>query len=84
MIRRLRRLLCWLTGHRLTTWIYGTCRDRRARKHRWKGNVQFVIWKAGEQGHAEDYWIDMNEFWWPQFVRGSHAVIMSDGTEREI
>ena len=70
----LRRLLCWLTGHRLTVWQYGTCHGGRARRHRFFRNVQFVIWKAGEQGHAEDYWIDMNEFWWPQFVSDPDTV----------
>lgn len=41
-----------------STWIYGTCNNRPARKHRKKGNVQFVLWKAGEQGHKEDFWIN--------------------------
>lgn len=51
-------------------WQYGTCRDHAARRHRFHGNVQFVFWKAGEQGHDADYWLDMNEFWWPQFKKG--------------
>jgi len=49
-------------------WIYGTCRDRRARKHRKKGNVQFVLWKAGEQGHKEDFWHDFHKHWWGAFI----------------
>jgi hypothetical protein len=64
-------------------WQYGTCiithyeefnnhetavsRPVPARKHRIRGNVQFVLWKAGEQGHAEDYWHDFNSYWWPTF-----------------
>lgn len=48
-------------------WIYGTCRGRIARKHRKNGNVQFVLWKAGEQGHGEDYWIDFHPDWWGEF-----------------
>ena len=27
------------------------------------GRVQFVLWKAGEQGHTEDYWHDMGYGW---------------------
>lgn len=37
-------------------WVYGTCNNRPARKHRKNGNVQFVLWKAGEHGHKEDFW----------------------------
>lgn len=48
-------------------WIYGTCRGRIARKHRRKGNVQFVLWKAGEQGQKEDFWIDFDPSWWHEF-----------------
>lgn len=35
------------------TLSYGT---RVARRHRVTGEVQFVLWNAGEQGHKEDYW----------------------------
>jgi hypothetical protein len=48
-------------------WIYGTCRGRVARKHRLKGNVQFVLWKAGEQGHKKDFWIDFYPDKWHEF-----------------
>lgn len=52
-------------------WIYGTVEMPHgivsARKHRIKGNVQFVLWKAGEQGHKEDFWHDMHTYWWKQF-----------------
>ncbi len=48
-------------------WVYGTCRDRNARKHRKNGNVQFVLWKAGEQGHTEDCWHDFHPHWWNLF-----------------
>lgn len=53
-------------------WIYGTVKMtfgyRIARKHRKKGNVQFIFWKAGEHGHKEDFWCDMDSYWWPLFV----------------
>lgn len=52
-------------------WEYGTCEPEPgtgvARRHRRKGNVQFVLWKAGEQGHTEDYWHDFDSSWWPSF-----------------
>jgi hypothetical protein len=48
-------------------WIYGTCRGRLARKHRKKGNVQFVLWEAGQQGHTEDYWHNFDSRWWNGF-----------------
>ncbi len=48
-------------------WIYGTCKERPARKHRINGNVQFVIWYAGEQGYKEDCWINFDNYWWNDF-----------------
>lgn len=32
------------------------------------GRVQFVLWKAGEQGHTEDYWHDMGPGWEAFFI----------------
>lgn len=58
-------ILSWLFKPR---WEYGTCRAGRARRHRRTGEVQFILWKAGEQGHAEDYWYAMDRQWWPLFV----------------
>ena len=49
-------------------WEYGTCLNRPARRHRVCGNVQFILWKAGEQGHAKDFWFDMNKDHWKGFV----------------
>jgi len=37
-------------------WEYGLCSKSIARRHKTNGEVQFVLWKAGEQGHTEDYW----------------------------
>ena len=48
-------------------WVYGACNGLIARKHSKKGNVQFVLWKAGEQGHEEDFWIDFDQSHWPLF-----------------
>jgi hypothetical protein len=48
-------------------WIYGTCNNLHARKNKRKGNVQMKLWKAGEQGHKEDYWHNFDSSWWNQF-----------------
>ena len=50
-------------------WQYGTCRNRVARRHRIKGNVQFVLWKAGEHGHTKDYWYNFDSYWWSHFKK---------------
>ena len=52
-------------------WEYGTVKmdefgnetivRRKGRK------IQFVLWKAGEQGHKEDYWHDMGPGWLEKF-----------------
>jgi hypothetical protein len=48
-------------------WVYGTCCGRPARKHVIDGNVQFVLWKAGEQGFKEDHWVNFDSSWWGLF-----------------
>ena len=30
--------------------------------------IQFILWKAGEHGHTEDYWHDMGAGWWDKFT----------------
>lgn len=49
-------------------YIYGFAGQsmKPARKHK-SGRVEFVMWKAGEQGHSEDYWMPLHEYWWPTF-----------------
>ncbi len=54
-------------------WEYGTVNGEPARRHRRSGAVQFVLWKAGEQGHAVDYWHDFHSFWWPSFTPDSSS-----------
>ena len=52
-------------------WEYGTCkgRDGVVRRHRITGKVEFVLWKAGEQGHNEDCWHEMGFGWEDSFVK---------------
>lgn len=49
---------------------YGTAytNNRRARRNKKTGAVQFIMWKAGEQGHEVDYWINFDSYWWDTFV----------------
>lgn len=46
---------------------YGVCNGRPARRSVKRGNVQFVLWEAGEQGHAVDCWHNFDSSWWPKF-----------------
>lgn len=41
---------------------------RPVRLDTWTGRVEFVLWRAGEQGHSEDYWHVMGEGWEQFFV----------------
>jgi len=52
-------------------WQYGTCNGVTARKHLSAGNVQFVLWEAGQQGHKEDFWHNFDCTWWPEFKPNS-------------
>lgn len=48
-------------------WEHGTCNNLPARRNKLHGNVQFVLWKAGEQGHQKDFWINFDRSWWVEF-----------------
>lgn len=50
---------------------YGTLNNKKARRHTVNKNVQFVLWKKGEQGHTEDYWINSDSSWWSGFIKDS-------------
>jgi hypothetical protein len=62
----MKTLIRWIKGD---VWDYGTCNKQLARKHIIKGNVQFVLWKQGQQGHKKDFWYDFYSDWWPGFVK---------------
>lgn len=49
-------------------WEYGECNGGIARRHKVNGNVQFVLWKAGQQGHKQDYWHNFGGGWKQLFV----------------
>ena len=62
-------VLLRLCGVGISVWEYGTCHNRQARKHKLKGNVQFVLWEKGKQGHKKDYWHNFDSSWWVQFKK---------------
>lgn len=53
----------------LNLWEYGVCNNMRARRNRLTGAVQFILWKAGEQGHEKDYWQTFERSWWSLFEK---------------
>lgn len=50
-----------------SVFIYGSLNGQIARKHKKSGNVQFILWYAGTQGHKEDLWHDFDKSWWGLF-----------------
>lgn len=57
----------------LSLYTYGRCLDSPARRNRLTGTVEFVLWKAGEQGHDRDFWYPMCADHWSRFVPSDHA-----------
>ena len=62
----------------LWNWQYGNCHTNNpqvltpARRHRFSGAVQFVLWPAGHRApngyiYEQDYWADYHECWWANF-----------------
>jgi hypothetical protein len=49
-------------------WVYGYVKGTRARLNTITNQCQFVLWKAGEQGHTEDFWHNMGDGWVKHFV----------------
>lgn len=54
-------------------WIYGELNDQVSRKNKDTGEVQFLLWKKGDQkhvdgiGHLENKWIAFDSSHWPFF-----------------
>lgn len=67
--RHVRRYLRWVHNRRFKYGFIinldGSVRNR-ARINK-KGHAEFVLWKAGEQGHKENYWHVMGYGWELQF-----------------
>lgn len=41
--------------------------DKPLRRNRVNGEVQFILWKEGEQGHQKDYWYRIDPSHWSRF-----------------
>lgn len=72
-IQALKRIFC-KTDVSFSLWEYGTCNGTYARKHKVNKNVQFIIFKKGDQkyvdgiGHTEDKWVNFDRSWWGCFT----------------
>lgn len=64
------RIKNWFRTKPLDEWEWGHINGTTARRHIRNKNVQFLLWKPGEQGHPEGYWHDYDPSWWPLFVPG--------------
>ena len=67
MKQLLNTIRVFIFGETQCEWDFGFCGGAEARKHKKHGNVQFVLWKAGEQGHEKDFWHDFDKSWWTLF-----------------
>lgn len=59
----------WI-NERFNLWKYGKIAGKSiwtARRHKIFRNVQFILWKAGQQGHKKDYWTNYDKYWWEFF-----------------
>ena len=69
-----RLLRFWVCDVSFSLWEYGTCNGRYARRHKVNKNVQFIIFKKGDQryvdgiGHTEDKWVNFDSSWWDGFT----------------
>lgn len=57
------RLLRWILNH----YEYGTCHGAPARRRIRTGQVEFILWEAGQNGHKYDAWYEMNNWHWDKF-----------------
>lgn len=50
------------------SYTYGVCGPNRVKARRNnRGVVEFILWRAGQQGHKEDFWYPMDPSHWPSF-----------------
>jgi hypothetical protein len=67
------QLKWFLFGVQVNVYSYGICNGRYARRHNKDGNVQFILWKKGDQkyvdgiGHTKDKWHNFDSSWWNGF-----------------
>ena len=65
--------LIYITLFKGNEYEYGICNDVNARRHKYKGNVQFILWRKGDQkhidgvGHLTDKWVNFDNSHWCNF-----------------
>lgn len=64
----------WIRLRGKPLYEYGTCAGKKARRNRLTGEVQFLLWKAREQGHTENYWHKFGDGWEKEFKPGEIMV----------
>lgn len=70
----------FVTGYRFgrhsnRKYVYGMCGmgiGTHSRKRR-DGVVEFIMWRAGEHGHEQDFWYPFDKAWWPTFKEYDNA-----------
>jgi hypothetical protein len=60
-----------------SVYVYGYVNNTPARKNTLTKEVEFVLWRAGEQGHQKDYWIRFDSSWWSQFKQNTNETFQS-------
>lgn len=67
-MKRLMRIISRSIPARLDVFEYGRIGNGlRARRNRFTGEVQFLLWKAGEQGHDSDFYQCVGAGWEQSF-----------------
>jgi len=71
----IKNVINWIKAQILyRDWEYGICNGKYGRRHKFNKNVQFIIFKKGDQkyidgiGHTEDKWINFDSSWWDRFT----------------
>lgn len=68
MIKWLLRLLKPRVIYRYGYIVIGGVKYRRVRLNTRTGDVEFILWEAGQHGHKEDFWYRMGDGWVTKFV----------------
>jgi hypothetical protein len=74
MLGRIKNMLISLTV-KGDPWEMGKVNATVARRNRLTGEVQFVLWKADEQGHEKDYWHKFGPGWDMHFKPDANKAI---------
>lgn len=59
--------LWYLKSTENPSYEYGTLNSLRARRNTKTGNIQFLMWEAGQMGHQSDCWMNADKSHWDNF-----------------